>query len=242
MVTPLDKHRVPLQIFKVIGKLTMFIDLSHPLFTEMGMSAEQVVASETAMYLYDEWRSLAGNPEHNLSVLTWAILQANWKDELDLTPDTVAREAQDLLDTILQRLKETMAATDSSYYFEELTDTEKKVLTNNLINNGVDLTEIGTLKETGGYLTYVPYSFIMTVFNQNPDDFFGGKVWRTSLVSGGEELLGKENIEEFRNKLIGQYRNYLQDLISYTQNKYTDTITMKRVKLSVEFLQRSMVE
>ena len=59
---------------------------------------------------------------------------------------------------------------------------------------------------------------------------------------GGEELLGKENIEEFRNKLIGQYRNYLQDLISYTQNKYTDTITMKRVKLSVEFLQRSMVE
>lgn len=242
MNTPVEKRHVPLQIFKVIGKLTMFIDLSHPLFTEMGMSPEQVVASETAMYLYDEWRSLAGNPEHNLSVLTWEILQTNWKDELGLTPDAVAKEAQALLESVLLRLKETMAPKDSSYYFGELTDTEKKALTNNLLSAGVDLPEISELKENGGYLAYVPHTFIMTMFDQNPDDFFGGKVWKTSLVSGGEELLGKENIEEFRSKLIGQYRNYLQDLISYTQNKYTDTITMKRVKLSVEFLHRSMVE
>ena len=242
MVTPVEKHRVPLQIFKVIGKITMFIDLSHPLFTEMGILPEQIVASETAMYLYDEWRSLAGSPEHNLSILTWEILQANWKDELGLTPDAIAKEAQALLDNILLRLQETMTAEDSSYYFGELTDVEKKALTNNLLNAGVDLPEISTLKENGGYLVYVPYTFIMTMFNQNPDDFFGGKVWKTSLVSGGEELLGKENIEEFRSKLIGQYKNYLQDLISYTQNKYTDTITMKRIKLSVEFLHRGMVE
>jgi hypothetical protein len=242
MVTPVEKRSVPLQIFKVVGRLSIFIDLSHPFFTEMGVSPEQVVASETAMYLYDEWRSLAGNPEHNLSVLTWEILRTNWKDELGLTPDNVLKESQALLDGVLVRLKENVAVKDSSYYFDELTDTEKKALTNNLINNGVELTEIVTLKDNGGYLLYVPYTFIMTMFNQNPDDFFGGKVWKTSLVSGGEEFLGKDNIEEFRNKLIGQYKNYLQDLVSYTQNKYTDTITMKRVKLSVEFLQRSMVE
>lgn len=242
MVTPVEKHRVPLQIFKVIGKLTMFIDLSHPLFTEMGISSEQIVASETAMYLYDEWRSLAGNPEHNLSILTWEILQANWKDELDLTPDAIVKEVQALLDNVLLRLKETMGAEDSSYYFGELTAGEKKVLTNNLINAGIELANLSPLIDSGEYLVFVPYTFIMTMFNQNPDDFFGGKVWKTSLISGGEELLGKENIEEFRSKLIGQYRNYLQDLISYTQNKYTDTITMKRVKLSVEFLNRSLVE
>ncbi len=242
MVTPIDKHRVPLQIFKEIGKLTMFIDFSHSLFTEMEISAEQVVASETAMYLFDEWRSLAGNPEHNLSVLTWQILQANWKDELDLTPDSVVREVQETLDAILQRLKDSMAAKDSSYYFDELSDVEKKELSNNLINNGVDLTEIGRLKDSGAYFAYVPYTFIMTIYDQSPDDFFGGKVWTTSLVSGGEDLLGRENIEEIRGKLIGQYRSYLQDLISYTQNKYADTITMKRVRLSVQFLQRSMVD
>ena len=219
----------------------VLIDLSHPLFSEMGIAAEQVVASETAMYLYDEWRSLAGNPEHNLSVLTWEILQANWKDELDLTPDAVVREVQGILDNILQRIKDSMSTVDSSYYFDELTDAEKRVLTNNLISNGVDLTQIAALKESGDYLTYVPYTFIMTIYEQNPDGFFGGKVWKTSLASGGEEFLGRQNVEEIRNKLIGQYRNYLQDLISYTLNKYTDTITMKRVKLSVEFLQRNTI-
>lgn len=242
MVTPIDKARVPLQIFKVIGKITIFIDLSHPLFTEMGMPVEQVVASETAMYLYDEWRSLSGNPEHNLSVLTWEILQANWKDELDLTPDAVSDDCQDLLSAILARLQENMKPEDFPYYFDELSNTQKKELTTNLINASADIGHISDMRENGDYLKYVPADFILTIYNENPDLFFGGKVWKISLVSGGENLLGKENIEEFRRKITEQYKNYLMDLISYTGNRYSDMITMKRVKLSIEFLQRGMVE
>lgn len=242
MVTPIDKARVPLQIFKEIGKISIFIDLSHSLFTGMGMPVEQIVASEIAMYLYDEWRILASNPEHNLSILTWEILQANWKDELDLTPDAVFNDCQDLLSAILAKLQESIETEDFPYYFDELTNTQKKELTTNLINAGADIGQITDMRKNGDYLKFVPADFILTIYDESPDLFFGGKVWKTSLVSVGEDLLGKENLEEFRRKMTEQYKNYLRDLISYTNNRYSDMITMKRVKLSIEFLQRRMVE
>lgn len=51
-----------------------------------------------------------------------------------------------------------------------------------LIQNGVDLSNIGELKLNGEYLKYTPFSFIYTLFQEEPDIFFDGKVWKTSLA------------------------------------------------------------
>ena len=240
IVAPMGNASKPLVIHKDIGKMSMFVDLTHPIFTKSGLSKEQLIASEIAMYLYQEKMNLSSNPEHNLSNLTWEVLQANWKDTIDITPEGILKEAQDFLNDVRARVKDAFTSDDASMYFDDLTDEQKRQLTDSLIRNGIDLSTIGNLKATGEYILYAPYSFILTLFNEDPDAFFGGKVWTVSLASGGEELLGAEIVAQVRRKIITQYEDYLHDVVNFVENKYTDMLTLQRVRLSIEFLQKGM--
>ena len=238
---PGGKETVPLIINKEIGRITMFVDLSHPFFTKCSLSKEQLIASEIAMYLYDEKRNLASYAEHNLSNLTWNVLQTNWKEAVELSRDSVLKDANDFLDELRNHLKN-LLNTNGSLYFDELSDEEKKQLTASLIQHGIDLSSIGSLKENGEFLLYAPYSFLLTLYHETPDSFFGGGIWSVSLASGGEELLGSDNVARAREKIIRQYENSLQDVITFAENQYSDATTLQRVKLSIEFLRKEMVE
>lgn len=241
MLPPNSKETLPLVISKEIGKITIFIDLSHPFFTKCSLSKEQFVASEIAMYLYDEKRNLSSFAEHNLGNLTWNVLQTNWREAVELSEDSVLKEANSLLDELRSHLKD-LLNTNASLYFDELSDDEKKELTHVLIQKGIDLSTIGQLKDSGDFLLYVPFSFLLTLYHELPDTFFGGGIWNVSLASGGEDLLGSDNIARAREKIIRQYENSLQDVISFSENRYTDATTLQRVKLSIEFLRKEMVE
>lgn len=237
---PMSHISQPLIIHKEIGNLSIFVDFSHPLFTKCGLSKEQLVSSEIAMYLYQERMNLTSYAEHNLSNLTWNVLQANWKDSIEISYDSIYRDAEDVLKEMMSRLKENLG-NDASIYFDDLSIEQKKQMTNNLLQQGVDLSTIGNLKDSGEYLAYAPYSFILTLYREDPDLFFGSKVWTASLASGGEDLLGAEIIAQAREKIISQYNNYLQDLIIFNENKYSDMLTLQRVKLSIEFIRKGLV-
>ena len=144
------------------------------------------------------------------------------------------------MNDILQKTKDIILP-EAAHYFDELSAAQKKVLTENLIRKGVNLADISTMRMDGSYIDYVPFSFIQNVFRENPDIFFGGGIWETSLASGGEELLGLENVASARDKIISQYRNYLDDVITFAENKYSDPLTLQRVELSISFLQKGMV-
>lgn len=241
MVSPVTKDMTPLVIDKEIGKLTIFIDFSHPFFTKCNLSREQLIASEIGMYLYDERRNLANRAEHSLSNLTWSVLTSNWKEVVELSSDSVWNEVNGFLKELQTRIYE-LLGDEAGLYFADLTDNEKRNLTNNLIKNGIDLAEIGKLKDSGEYILYTPFSFIKTLYRETTDVFFGGGIWSTSIAAGGEDLLGAENVNQARSKIVSQYENSLQDVITFAENKYTDTITLQRVKLSVEFLRKGMIE
>ena len=239
IVSPLSKISLPLVIRKEIGNLTVFVDFSHPYFTKCGLSKEQMIASEIAMYLYQERMNLSSYAEHNLSNLTWEVLQAGWKDSIEISYDSIYHDAEDLLTEIRQRVGDNLGS-EASVYFDELSIEQKKQMTSSLLQNGIDLSSIGELKDTGRYLSYVPFSFILTLFHEEPDLFFGGKVWKTSLASGGEELLGHDIVTQAREKIIQQYENYLGDLIIFHENKYSDMLTLQRVSLSIAFLRKDL--
>ncbi len=239
IISPLSKSSLPLVIRKEIGNLTVFVDFSHPYFTKCGLSKEQMIASEIAMYLYQERMNLSSYAEHNLSNLTWEVLQTGWKDSVEISYETIYHDAEDLLNEIRQRVCDNLGA-EGSMYFDELTIEQKKQMTSLLLQNGVDLSRIGELKDSGHYLSYVPFGFILTLFRQEPDFFFGGKVWNISLASGGEELLGHEIVTQAREKIIRQYENYLGDLIIFQENKYSDMLTLQRVSLSIAFLRKDL--
>lgn len=239
IVSPTGKGSIPLVIHKEIGKLCVFVDLSHPLFTKCGLSKEQLIASEIAMYVYQEKMNLTSYKEHNLSNLTWAILQEKWKDEVEINFDVIYKDASELLHELVVKVMESLGQ-DAAMYFDELTNEQKQSLSNALIRNGVDLSEIKALKDSGEYLQYTPYSFLLTLYREDPDLFFGGKVWNITLASGGEELLGAEIVKQAREKIVSQYGNYLQDVILFFDNKYNDLLTLQRVQLSIEFLRKGL--
>ena len=117
---------------------------------------------------------------------------------------------------------------------------EKRQLTNNLIQKGIDLSLIGELKHSGEYITYAPFSFILKVYQEDPATFFGGKVWTTALVCGGEDLLGPEIIAQAKEKLISQFGGYLRTLVFFSENRYSDPLTLRSAKLSIEFLRKDL--
>lgn len=239
IIAPSTDVSHPLIVFKEIGSLKIFVDFSHPYFTKCGLSKEQLIASEAALYLYQERMNLASHAEHNLSNLTWAVLETNWKGEVEINFEIIYLEVEEVLKEIQTRIMDNLGA-DASLYFDELNNNQKKQLTDTLIQHGIDLSSITSLRENGKYLLHVPYSFFLTLFDEEPDMFFGGKVWSQSLAIGGEDLLGQENVAQARIKIINQYENYLQDIINFNENKYTDLLTIQRVRLSSEFLRRGL--
>lgn len=239
--SPVNKEDIPLIVFREIGEIKVFVDFSHPFFTTCGLSREQLIASEVAMYLYQERMNLANYVEHNLGNLTWEILQSAWKDSIEINFDNVYRDTEVLLNDIRQRLQDNLGS-DAAVYFDDLSPNQKQQMTNLLIGNGIDLSTIGTLKDNGKYLSYIPFSFILTLFQEDVDIFFHGKVWSTTLANGGEELLGKDVVSHAREKIVQQYKNYLEDLIIFYENKYSDMITLQHAKLAIEFLRKDLIE
>lgn len=240
MIPPMGDEAKPLIIHKEIGNLSVFVDFTHPFFTKCGLSKVQLIASEIAMYLYQERMNLANYFEHNLSNLTWSVLQANWKDSVEINLESIYHEAEELLKELQRRVMLNLGE-EAALYFDELSLEQKKELTDSLIQHGVDLSTIGYLKESGRYMEYCPYSFILTIYHEDPNMFFGGKVWNVSLASGGEELLGHDIVAQVREKIIRQYENYLQDVVIFSENKYNDMLTLQRVKLSIEFLRKGLI-
>ena len=239
MITPGTGIREPLVIHKEIGNLTIFIDNSHPFFTRCNLSREQLIASEIAMYIYQERMNLASYSEHNLSNLTWEVLQTNWKETVELDFDTIFRDATDLLRDIQSRVKDNLGA-DAELYFDELSNDEKREMTNALIQKGIDLSLIASLKSSGEYVVYAPFSFLLKIYAEEPDLFFGGKVWNTTLVSGGEDLLGPEIVAAAKAKIVDQYGNYLKNLVIFLENRYFDMLTLESAKLAIQFLRKDM--
>lgn len=235
------KQPIPVLIFKKIGCLAIFADKTHRLFKQCNIKIEQIIASEIAMYLYDERKNLANYLEHNLSNLTWEVINKNWIDSLELSPDSILNQTTDLLVEIRQKLKENIGI-EAAYYFDELSIEQKKSVTDALITQNVDLSSIGTLKDNGGYLSYVPFDFLLALFDISTVSFFNGGVWNVPLNNGGGDLLGEDVVIKAQEKIKQQYRNNLEDVINFNRVKYTDSLTVRRVVLSVEFLRQRIDE
>lgn len=239
MITPDTNTREPIIIHKEIGNIVVFIDNSHPFFTHCDLSREQLIASEVAMYIYQERMALSNLPAHNLSNLTWEVLESAWKENIELDFEPIYSESVELLHEIQIRIKDALGS-DIEIYFDDMTMEEKRKMTDALIQKGVDLSMIGKLKKSGEYITYAPFSLIQRIYQEDPDTFFGGKVWNATIANGGEDLLGPEIVAAARAKIVDQYGNYLKNLIIFVENRYSDILTLKSAKLSIQFLRKEL--
>lgn len=241
IVAPITNEELPLRIFKDIGKITIFINKHHPIFTKCHIAPEQIIASEVAMYLYDERQNLANYAQHNLSNITWAIVKKLWLATLETNVDTVYGKAIETLDAIREHIARKLG-TEAAQYFDELTPDQKKALTDTLIKKNIDLTTIAELKKSGEYILYAPYGFLLNLYAASTDEFFDGGVWSKKLSSSADGLLDQDIVDHANNKIKQQYRNSLEDIVNFARDKYDDELTLRRVQMSIEFLQTELVE
>ncbi len=241
IVTPITNEELPLRIFKDIGKITIFINKHHPLFTRCHVAPEQIIASEVAMYLYDERQNLANYAQHNLSNLTWAIVKQLWLSAMETNVDIVYAKAVEMLDAIKDHITKKLAS-EAAQYFDEMSGEQKKALTDTLIKKNIDLTTIAALKASGEYILYAPYNFLLNLYSSSTNEFFNGGVWNKKLSSSADGLLDQEIVDHANNKIKQQYRNSLEDIVNFERDKYDDELTLRRVQMSIEFLQTELVE
>lgn len=241
IITPITNEELPLLVFKNIGQITIFINKAHPLFTKCNISPEQMIASEVAMYLYDERQYLANYSEHNLSNLTWEVIKKCWIDVMEINPEAVLTKTIELLEIIRERITDRLG-NDASYYFDDLTSDQKKTMTETMIKKGIDIAQIGQLKDSGKYILYTPYEFLLNLYSSCTDLFFNCGIWNVTLSSAEKGLLDADVVEHINNKIKQQYRNSLEDVINFAHDKYDDTLIISRVQMSVEFLQKRLVE
>lgn len=241
LIAPISKIELPMRVVKNIGHILLFINKHHPIFTRCNVVPEQLIASEVAMYLYDERQNLANYPEHNLSNLTWEIIKKDWLSAMEISSELVWNKAVEILEIIKRHIADKLGD-DASYYFDDMSAEQKKSLTNSLIKRNIDLVQISTLKENGRYILYAPFDFLLNLYDSCTDSFFNGGIWEVSLSTGENGLLDQDVVEHANSKIKQQYRNSMEDVINFVREKYDDELTLRRVQLSIDFLQKRLIE
>lgn len=241
MVNWRSKESTPLIVFKKIDKVTVFVDKAHPLFTTYGIPIEQVIAGEVAKYIMDGNMSLATSPFHSLSSLGWEIIRDRWDEQLKVDADTILDDARALVSEIAKRLQSSHGATLKEYA-NQMNEDQRKAFTDEVAKSNM-LTNIASLMDNGTYVSYAPASFIMTLYQSDPDLFFDGVVWDVAAIGIPEEFLDPSAVAKANQSARDQYKTCLECIVRYLDGHVRDDHDyLEMTRAAESFLQNHMVE
>lgn len=235
-----DQVNMPLISMKSIGHIDVFVDKMHRIFRTCSVRPEEMIAAEIAMFIYDTNRTLSGNKAHNLSSLTWKTIEKGWLEAIEENPEKILGEIHTFVEHTKARLSEILGA-DAESLFEEMTAEQQREMAGNIINVGIDVARLGDMRQSGQYLCYVPASFIMSLLERIPQSFFNGGVWDITYSKAPPVILSEEVTKYAQQRIQKSYTNCLDDLIMFATHKPTDLLSLQRVRLSLEFLQKKWV-
>ncbi|MEU0564751.1 ATP-binding protein [Nonomuraea sp. NPDC005983] len=221
---------IPVLSHKKIGKITVFIDRSHPAFSELGMRPEDVVAAETAQFFYDNYASLTGQNGHSPGVLMAEVLRRAWSDLVAETPEGVREEIKQLFRLIAERLAGIPEAED---FYADLDEKQQRSLAEGMISSGIDLSELGRMKQSGEYLRYCDATALVAFFRKLPQSWFSGRVWRDPWPS---DDLGPMVAAGLQEELATKYLRCLEDCASYLRYQRPEPLLVIRARAAADFL------
>ena len=200
-----------------------------------------MIASEVALFLYDSNRRFSVQQylgQHSLSNLEWAILNYRWSNELKDSAERVKNDILFLFTTLKERLPDLLGEQASDFY-EDLNEDQKKQLVENIIGQGLDISELGKMKANGKYLRYIDIDTLVDIFRREPGYFFDGNFWKETYnaITG----LSANLIEQAQLRTRSTYLNCLEDIARFLKYAEPETIITQRARASLEILQQRMV-
>lgn len=221
---------VPLVTESRPGRLTIFTDLTHSVFTSNGVRPEFLIASEAAQYIYALHPSLHGKPGHTVAVLASELLVEGWGESVVDNPESVRDEIKRLFAEVTERV---MDVTQASDFYDDLDEGQQRSMANEMISAGVDLREMDRLK-SGAYLKYCSRDTLAAFFGRYPTEWFGGKVWSDHWPN--ESPLGSVVSEKLQEELRIKYLRCLEDCASYLRYEQPEQLLVVRARAAAEFL------
>lgn len=231
---------MPLLSFKTIGEIDVFIDKSHRIFRTCHIRPEELISAEVAMFMYDTNRNLNNYAEHNLSNLSWNIIEKAWIDQVEENAEKIIGESTSFLVQVKHRLP-AIINSDSDALFDELSPQQQRFLADEIITSGGDIAKLGEMRKTGEYLKYVPADFLLCVYKHLPEKFFNGGIWDIDYGNVSSGPLGEDAIQYARKRIVSTYENCLEDVIMLVQFRINEPLSIQRAKLSLEYLTKKWV-
>ncbi|MGO4541288.1 ATP-binding protein [Paenibacillus sp. 2TAB19] len=233
----------PLIIHKT-ETLNIFIDTKHPIFTKYQVRAQDVIAVELAKWIQDQnSRHMSGDSMHlwSISSLYWEIIRAaHWGAGLAID----ANETRNRIEAFFKRIKEELPyllESESEDIQNNMLPEEKHELALTLVSNGFDPSQITKVIEEGKFLGYLSNRLIVKLIVQYAEKFFDGKFWTDSYLNIDLNVFAQSTVTEIRNHIKNKYRNFLEDILGYYENRNPDEGYTKRVNQTLELLSKKLI-
>ncbi|MFK0003397.1 ATP-binding protein [Paenarthrobacter sp. NPDC090522] len=229
-----DGPAIPSITVRSMGKIEVFLDSSHLIFSQLGVNVEEIIAVEVAQYLYNVRTDLSGKPAHSVGNIASQVLMDIWGEQLSHGAARVTDEIQTLFERITDRLESNSDAVD---YYDDLDQFDQRELADRLISAG-KLDELTNLKMSGRYLRFCSPGVISKFFRRKPDAWFGS-VWLDRLPEASD--VGETAAQNARDQLVGNFSRCLEDCAAYLRFRYSDPLIVSRAGISREFLENHLL-
>ncbi|MGI6217839.1 MAG: ATP-binding protein [Coriobacteriales bacterium] len=231
----------PIVVFRGIDSLTIFVDKAHPLFVSYGIPVEDAVAAEIAQYVRDGSPNLGTNAYGSVTTLQWEVMHELWEGRMRVDKDSIATDANSLLEEIAKRLQ-LAHGSDLSSYYGQLSRDENQYLTSKLYGANL-VTQTNDLLATGGYVCYAPPSFIGTLFSADPGLFFDGTIWSGPAEEADATVLDVDTMNKIETARRRQFANCLESAIQAASGMaQSDFRYLQMTRYAIDFLSSELVE
>jgi hypothetical protein len=158
------------------------------------------------------------------------VLRRAWSDLVAETPEGVREEIKQLFRLIAERLVGVPEAED---FYADLDEKQQRSLAEGMISSGVDLSELGRMKQSGEYLRYCDATALVAFFRKLPQSWFSERVWRDPWPSDDLGVMVAAGLQE---ELHTKYLRCLEDCASYLRYQRPEPLLVIRARAAADFL------
>lgn len=222
------------------ARVRVFVDRTHPTFSEFGLSPEQMVADQVASIIHRANGRLTGShPDtHTVPIISWSILRSRWGNSLNASAEKTRSDAVAFFDSIRDRMQTSMTTIASDLY-DELRDIDRRDLVQRLLEERIDPAKLSEMKADGSYMRYLSIGAIVHLVTRRADAFLDGTVWDWS--TNVSDQVSAADAQLFTSRFVAQLKNWIEDVALFSEAVSPSIEQSKRTKLSLTMLGSRLV-
>lgn len=228
-------EKIPVHVVAHAAVVRIFVDRSHAIFSEFGLSPEQLVSDQVASIIHRSNGRLTGShpDSHTVPIISWSILRARWGITLNSSAEKTRSDALAFFAEVRDRMQTNMKSRAPELY-EELRDSDRRDLVENLLQERIDPTKLSEMQADGTYTRFLTEDAIVYLVNRRTEAFLDGVVWDWSLKVSDQVSAADAQI--FTSRFVAQLRNWIEDVALFLEAGSPSSEQSKRTKLSLTML------